>query len=337
MNLAEEKEYYLDDLQSTKKFIYGVDLSFCITDDDVWTYYTNIRGDIAGYVDSEGNMTEYKYDAWGGACAKSGTMSSTLGDINPFRYRGYIYDDETKMYYCRARYYSPDLQRFISPDPVMGNVGEPLAHNWYIYCRNDPTEHYDPEGTFLLGVMATRVIGALVGAFVGVVSQYVGDIMVNALSGKTGADLFVPNSSLADYGAAALSGAIASTSITKTGAIIVNGVIGGATYLVNCSAKGDEANFVDFIMSTGIGMVGGAIGGSGADTAKLREIWGVSQEVLTNATSPKKIAMYVGKMTACKQVIRSAIGSTFNATVFSKVSGQVKDWVKEGEIIALAY
>ena len=35
-------------------------------------------------------------------------MASTLGTLNPFRYRGYVYDEETGLYYLRSRYYNPE-------------------------------------------------------------------------------------------------------------------------------------------------------------------------------------------------------------------------------------
>ena len=47
-------------------------------------------------IDSNGKKgVEYKYDAWGRMLSKTGTMASTLGTLNPFRYRGYVYDEET--------------------------------------------------------------------------------------------------------------------------------------------------------------------------------------------------------------------------------------------------
>ncbi len=41
-----------------------------------------------------------------------------LGKGNPFRYRGYVYDDETKLYYLRSRYYNPAWGRFINADSL---------------------------------------------------------------------------------------------------------------------------------------------------------------------------------------------------------------------------
>ena len=60
--------------------------------------------------DANGNkVVEYKYDAWGKPISKTGSLASTLGTLNPFRYRGYVYDEETNLYYLRSRYYHPVL------------------------------------------------------------------------------------------------------------------------------------------------------------------------------------------------------------------------------------
>ena len=52
-------------------------------------------------------MVEYVYDAWGNCSIKSSTSNYDLAHTNPIRYRGYYYDEDTKLYYLNARYYSP--------------------------------------------------------------------------------------------------------------------------------------------------------------------------------------------------------------------------------------
>lgn len=41
------------------------------------------------------------YDTWGKPLATTGSLASTLGDNQPFRYRGYVYDEETGWYYLK--------------------------------------------------------------------------------------------------------------------------------------------------------------------------------------------------------------------------------------------
>lgn len=115
------------------------------------TYYyeKNMQSDIVGILDTSGNtVVKYTYDIWGKSLGTTGMLSSTIGVINPLRYRGYYYDTETALYYLQSRYYSPDLMRFISQDdPVLSNAqGEPPGSNLYAYCLNDPVNNVDPTG-----------------------------------------------------------------------------------------------------------------------------------------------------------------------------------------------
>ena len=71
----------------------------------MYTYLHNLQGDIVGIVDNAGALVvEYKYDAWGRKLSVTGSLSGTLGRRNPFRYRGYVWDEETGLYYLDSRY-----------------------------------------------------------------------------------------------------------------------------------------------------------------------------------------------------------------------------------------
>lgn len=52
-----------------------------------------------------------------------GTMAATLGAANPLRYRGYVYDSETGLYYLSSRYYNPVWGRFINADSLIVDCG----------------------------------------------------------------------------------------------------------------------------------------------------------------------------------------------------------------------
>ena len=70
-----------------------------------------------------------------------------MARINPIRYRGYYYDEDTKLYYLNARYYSPEWRRFISPDDTSYLDPENVnGLNLYCYCGNDPVNYCDPSG-----------------------------------------------------------------------------------------------------------------------------------------------------------------------------------------------
>lgn len=56
--------------------------------------------------------------------------------------------DPAHLDYMHARYPSPHLGRFLSPDPVLARPGVPQASNLYAYVRNNPVNLVDPSGLF---------------------------------------------------------------------------------------------------------------------------------------------------------------------------------------------
>ena len=115
------------------------------------TYYyvTNLQGDVTDILNSAGTaVVSYTYDAWGNIRSTNGTLSTTLGKYNPLRYRGYVYDTDTKFYYLQSRYYNPDVGRFINAD-VYASTGQGFeGNNMFAYCNNNPPVHTDYAGNF---------------------------------------------------------------------------------------------------------------------------------------------------------------------------------------------
>ena len=113
-------------------------------------YLRNAQSDIVKLIDKTGaTVVEYTYDSWGKLLSTSGSLASTLGKNNPFRYRGYVYDEETGFYYVSSRYYDPEIGRFINADDIayLGMRGL-TSYNLFAYCGNNPVMGYDPYGTF---------------------------------------------------------------------------------------------------------------------------------------------------------------------------------------------
>jgi RHS repeat-associated protein len=135
----------------------GTDVHYARTDatgdHDVLTDALN---SVVGLTDAAGNVaTKYTYDPFGA------TTSDGAASDNAVQYTGRE-NDGTGLYYYRARYYNPALQRFISQDPA-GSAG---GDNLYAYAANSPTNFTDPSGNFaFLVVLAGEfLIGALVDA-----------------------------------------------------------------------------------------------------------------------------------------------------------------------------
>ena len=75
------------------------------------------------------------------------SATGTLADINPIRYRGYYYDQETGLYHLWSRYYDPQTGRFISADKYTSTGQGMLGYNMFAYCRNNPISRKDALGT----------------------------------------------------------------------------------------------------------------------------------------------------------------------------------------------
>lgn len=104
-------------------------------------YIYNGHGDVIGLTDETGAIVNsYSYDEWGKITSKTETIS------NPIRYSGEYYDEESGLYYLRARYYDPSIGRFISKDSYEGDIKNPLTINLYAYCGNNPIIRDDPSG-----------------------------------------------------------------------------------------------------------------------------------------------------------------------------------------------
>ena len=113
-----------------------------------------------GY-DASGNLVvSYTYDTWGKLISTTGSLASTIGVKNPYRYRGYRYDTETGLYYLQSRYYNPDWGRFVNADGITGVEGELLTHNMFSYCVNNPVNMEDSSGyiSVPLGLTAKQAI-----------------------------------------------------------------------------------------------------------------------------------------------------------------------------------
>ena len=118
---------------------------------------------ITGLVDSEGKaVVNYRYNSWGKLLSITGSMAESLGKDNPYRYKGYYYDEETGMYYLKNRYYDPEICRFISADDVTVMIDSPMSlgdKNLYAYSDNDPINKKDEDGD-----LPQFVVMGLVGA-----------------------------------------------------------------------------------------------------------------------------------------------------------------------------
>lgn len=128
-------------------------------------FQKNIQGDILRILDRTGTaVVEYTYDAWGNIISVTGSMANTLGQYNPFRYRGYYCDSETGFYYLNGRYYDPQIGRFINADSYASTGQGVLGNNMFVYCLNNPVMFVDPQGSLSFSQISRGAV--MVAAFI---------------------------------------------------------------------------------------------------------------------------------------------------------------------------
>jgi len=126
------------------------------------------------------------------------------GDKSVAGYTGHEYVAESGLNYMKARWYEPELGRFLSPDPVQYQPGNPTSFNRYAYANNSPYMFVDPDGRagefaalrYTLGVIAVDAatadpsdvaapvkgagyLGAVVGTAIGGSLYWAGNKIIN--------------------------------------------------------------------------------------------------------------------------------------------------------------
>ncbi len=200
----------------------------------------NGQGDIiAVYRSSDSKLIgTYEYDLWGRSVsvteAVKGIDTDGILQKNPFRFRGYYYDKETGFYYLNARYYDPEVRRFISADDMeyLG-AGDSLdSYNLFIYCGNNPVMGYDPTGNWDWG-------GVLVG----------GRMMAEAAAASVALAVFGGPVSIPVVMATAgvfVAGGIVTYAAATDSVIVVDVSASGPLPIPGTYLKGGESVVIDF-------------------------------------------------------------------------------------------
>ncbi len=254
------------------------------TSEETYYYTFNLQGDIIGIIDSTGTtIVEYSYGAWGDILSVTGPQASTIGQLNPLRYRGYYYDSESGYYYVSSRYYDPEVGRWINADDTenLGVDGSISSYNLFAYCLNNPVNRFDVDGNWSMPNWLKVTVGVV------------------AITGLAVATVCTGGAAAVVCGAA-LSGAIAGGASGAIMGAIGGGISGGLQGALDGACSG-------FMSGTLIGGV------TGAASAGLNIVTGATT-VVGNAhgSTLHKLAtkMEAGKMAASGQYSQIGINKS---------------------------
>jgi RHS repeat-associated protein len=126
--------------QLVSEFLHGPGIDeplLLARNNQIYTYHRDALGSIIAITDQSNTIVQrYTYDAYG-------NLTTSNPDFRqPYAYTGREYDEESGLYYYRARYYDSEVGRFITRDPI----GLRGGHNLYAYVRNNPMRFADPSG-----------------------------------------------------------------------------------------------------------------------------------------------------------------------------------------------
>ena len=234
--------YYYDSNKNLIALVKGNDTLLFYYDSDgnatsfsyngtMYFYVKNLQGDVVRIIDLSGTeVASYVYDAWGNIKDTKGEPK--IREINPIRYRGYVYDTETSLYYLQSRYYDPFTGRFLNADVYCDtNTGTPLSTNIFAYCENNPISNADESG-----YIAANVIGAVIGGIVGAVGGY---FLTNWLADKLNLHGWKRNVFV--WGLSAVIGAAAAVIGYFIGPYVAKLATKLASYVANLIQKGKVA------------------------------------------------------------------------------------------------
>ena len=147
---------------TTINYTYGNKLLNQTTQNETLYYLPDALGSVRELADTNENLSDhYIYSPYGELLEHEGDSE------NEFLYTGEQYDEVTELYYLRARYYSPSLERFITRDTYDGTQDDPISQNHYLYANANPTKYTDPSGhtpnmmTATFRIVTMGVIGGM--------------------------------------------------------------------------------------------------------------------------------------------------------------------------------
>ena len=124
----------------------------------IYFYHPDHLGSVSLMTDEQGQVIErIEYAPYGSTSVREGSANV------PHQFTGQRLDLSTNLYFYHARYYDPQLGRFIQPDPTIQRPGDPQDLNRYTYARNNPLANVDPTGHGWFKKFWHQIVSAVVG------------------------------------------------------------------------------------------------------------------------------------------------------------------------------
>lgn len=220
------------------KYVYGNGLIGAYRDDVFETYHYDLRGSTVSVSDESGDVVgRVAYDPYGEIVSKDEGIESR------FLYNGQygVQTDDNGLYHMRARYYNPELKRFMNRDIVSGSIEESQTLNRYAYVNGNPVSYHDPFG--LARELLTRVSIQSALDFVGLIPGW------GAIADLTNAGIHGWNGEWSEAGQSAF-GAIPGVGDAATVAKISNRASKIIDNAADSGKVGNKANYKFWNMST---------------------------------------------------------------------------------------
>ncbi len=235
------------------KYVYGRGLIGEQTGSTFKTYHFDCRGSTVAITDANGNITDtFAYGTYGNLTSRTGTSKV----IFLYNGRDGVVADDNGLYYMRARYYSPEMRRFVNADIIPGEISNAVTLNRYAYANGNPVSNVDPFGLWSWSSVLKKVA-------IGAAAIVVGAAVVAATAATGGAAAAFVGAAVVGVKAAAVSGAIGAAVGAGTSAIshrVSTGTWKGAEKAaLDGAVEGFADGFMSGGVSFGVGMTAGRV------------------------------------------------------------------------------
>ena len=129
--------------ETVTKYVYGLGLIGEEVGGSFKTYHFDYRGSTIAVTSESGSITDtFAYDTYGKQTARTGESDIIFGYNGKYG----VVTEPNGLVYMRARYYSPELRRFINADVIAGEISNAITLNRYAYANGNPVSNIDPFG-----------------------------------------------------------------------------------------------------------------------------------------------------------------------------------------------